>query len=159
RFSDFRGENDIWILLFILVIQIQSRFQPMNPFVDKHSLAMLFVRFPGCFRRIYSRLDNLLSYDRGLGRCNSLDGHHFPLPLFCAVVSVYEQLLCGMMYILGVWIRVAAAIMIFNFAVPLIGVHIGDAYPPAFPAIIILCNSVVLLLLGSGRLSLRPTRH
>ncbi|HEY8512663.1 MAG TPA: DoxX family protein [Cyclobacteriaceae bacterium] len=131
----------------------------MNPVPDKHSLAMLFIRIPVGFHLIYGVVDNVVSWERMLEFRDFLDGHHFPLPLFCAVVSVYAQLLCGMMYILGVWIRVAAAIMIFNFAVALIGVHIGDAYPPAFPAIIILCNSVVLLLLGSGRLSLRPTRH
>ncbi|MDV3307500.1 MAG: DoxX family protein [Cyclobacteriaceae bacterium] len=116
-------------------------------------VAMLFLRIPVGFHLIYGVVDNVVSWERMLEFRDFLQAHHFPLPLACAVVSVYAQLLCGLMYILGIRIRVAAAIMIINFTIALIGVHIGDAYPPAFPALIILSSSVVFLLLGGGRWS------
>ena len=118
-------------------------------------IAMLLLRLPVGFHLIYGVVDNVVSWERLLEFRDFLHGHNFPLPLVCAVVSVYAQLLCGIMYMLGIRIRLAAAIMIFNFMVALIGVHIGDAYPSAFPAIIILATSIVFLLLGGGRWSIK----
>lgn len=118
-------------------------------------IAMLFIRIPVGFHLIYGVIDNVVSWERMLEFRDFLEAHHFPLPLMSAVISVYVQLLCGIMYILGIRIRIAAAIMIINFIVALVGVHLGDAYPPAFPAIIILSTSVVLFLLGGGRWSVK----
>src|SRR5690606_40296827 len=94
-------------------------------------VAMLFLRIPVGFHLIYGVVDNVVSWERMLEFRDFLHGHNFPLPLACAVVSVYAQLLCGIMYMLGIRIRLAAAILIFNFMVALIGVHIGDAYHSA----------------------------
>jgi putative oxidoreductase len=114
-------------------------------------IAMLFIRIPVGFHLIYGVVDNVVSWERMLEFRDFLQAHGFAFPLVCAIVSVYVQLICGIMYIFGIQVKIAAALMIFNFTVALIGVHIGDAYPPAFPAIIILSTSVVLFLLGAGR--------
>ncbi len=116
--------------------------------------APLFIRVPVGFHLIYGTQDNVFSWERMLEFQGFLAANGFPISLVCAIVSVYAQFICGIFYLLGYKIRWAAIVMIINFIVAIIGVHIGDSYPAVFPAIMMLCTSVFLLLNGAGKFAL-----
>jgi putative oxidoreductase len=82
-----------------------------------------------------------------------LANHHFPLPLVCAYVSSIAQVACGYCYILGLFTRPAAAVMVVNFSVALGMVHWGMPYPRQALALLMLFPSIFLLLHGPGRLA------
>ena len=121
---------------------------------DFQDYAPLFIRLPIGFHLIYGTQDNVFSWSRMLEFREFLDVNGFPVPLLCALVSVYAQFICGALYILGYRVRPAACVMIFNFIVALVMVHSGDSYPVMFPAIMMLFGSLYLLLNGPGRFSL-----
>ena len=78
---------------------------------------------------------------------------HIPLPLISAYVSVYAQLICGALFILGIWVRAAALLMIINFIVAIIAAHLTDPIVKSFSAWALLAISISLLFEGGGRLS------
>src|SRR3989337_2408247 len=79
------------------------------------------------FRLVYGVQDNVLSWEHMTRFSDFLREFHFPFPMICAVVSVYLQLLAGIMIIFGFRIRYAAVLMIINFIVALIMVHRHDS--------------------------------
>ena len=76
------------------------------------------------------------------------------MPTMRAYISSGAQVVCGILYMLGLFTRPAAAIMVINFVVALVMVHWGQAYPRQFPALMMLCTSIFLLLHGPGRVAL-----
>ncbi len=123
----------------------------LNQFFDQYQVyGAIFIRLLLGFHLIYGVQDNVLSWDRMLEFEAFLAQHGFPLSLFCAVVSVYAQLICGLLFILGAFVRAAALVMIFNFIVALMMVHLGDVYPSLFPALAMLLGSAFLLFNGAG---------
>jgi putative oxidoreductase len=79
---------------------------------------------------------------------------HFPLPSVMAYVSAGAQVVCGILYMAGLFTRPAAAAMVVNFVLALVMVHWGQPYPRQALALIMLCTSLFLLLHGPGRLAL-----
>jgi putative oxidoreductase len=85
--------------------------------------------------------------------------NHFPAPTVSAYVSAGAQVLCGILFMLGLFTRPAAAVMVFNFVVALLMVHWGQPYPRQALALMMLCTSIFLLLHGPGRLALDNLRR
>src|SRR5262249_54012735 len=83
-----------------------------------------------------------------------LTRNHFPLPPVMAYVSAGAQVVCGILYMGGLFTRWAAAVMVFNFVLSLVMVHWGQPYPRQAMALIMLCRSLFLLLHGPGHLAL-----
>ena len=83
-----------------------------------------------------------------------LTRNHFPMPSVLAYVSAGAQVVCGILYMAGLFTRHAAAVMVFNFVLALVMVHWGQPYPRQAMALIMLCTSLFLLLHGPGRLAL-----
>ncbi len=79
---------------------------------------------------------------------------HLPAPVFSAYVSAYADFICGVLYILGLWARPAAIIMIINFTVALLAAHLQDSVIGAFSAWALLAISLCILFEGAGRFSL-----
>jgi putative oxidoreductase len=119
-----------------------ARFTPYAP---------LPIRLLLGWHLVYGVQDNVLSYARMLEFRDFLLQNGFPVPLLSAHVSVYVQLLCGVSYLAGLFTRVAAGLMIFNFVVALLMVHVGGPYVAAFPALVMLGGAIFLLLNGPGR--------
>lgn len=117
--------------------------------------ADIFIRLAIGFHLIYGTQDNVFSWERMLEFKAFLEAHGMVFPLFAAITSVYAQFICGILYILGWQVRLAAVIMIFNFIVALLLVHFGDTYPNAFPAIMMLAGSLFLLLNGDGEFNIK----
>lgn len=84
--------------------------------------------------------------------------NHFPLPSVMAYISAGAQVVCGILFMLGLFTRWAAAVMVFNFVLALVMVHWGQPYPRQAMALIMLCTSLFLLLHGPGRLALDGLR-
>lgn len=127
----------------------------MNTFLDRHAaLAPTFLRVVVGFHLVYGTLDNVTSWHRMVEFAGFLAGHGFPLPLAGAVVSAWCQFLAGLLFLLGLWVRPAAAVMILNFLAALAIAHRGDPYPAMAPAFFMLFGSASLLFSGPGRWSL-----
>lgn len=117
-------------------------------------LADLPIRITIGFHLIYGTQDNIFSWNRMLEFSHFLESFGMPLPLTSAVISVYAQFFCGMLYIIGWKVRYAGAVMTFNFIVAILLVHLSDPYPNIYPAISMLAGSLFLVLQGAGRISL-----
>jgi putative oxidoreductase len=83
-----------------------------------------------------------------------LTRNQFPMPWLMAYISAGSQVVCGILFMAGLFTRYAAAVMVFNFIVALAMVHWGQPYPRQAMALIMLCTSLFLLLHGPGRLAL-----
>src|SRR5688500_5408120 len=59
---------------------------------------------------------------------------HLPLPLISSYLSVYAQLICGILFIIGLWVRPAAIIMIINFIVAIVAAHLNEPILKSFAA-------------------------
>lgn len=123
-------------------------------FLENHKeYGVIFIRLIVGFHLIYGTQDNVLSYARMQEFAEFLLLRGVPLPLFSAFLSAYAQFICGILFILGAWIRLAAVVMIINFIAALVIAHSGDSYPNMFPALVMLAAACFFLLHGAGNLS------
>ena len=79
---------------------------------------------------------------------------HIPVPIISAYVSVYAQFICGILFVLGLWVRPAAIIMAFNFTVAVIAANLDKGIEKSFAAWILFAVSVLLMFTGAGKISL-----
>jgi putative oxidoreductase len=126
-------------------------------FKQRKEIGALFIRLMAGFHLIYGVQDNVFSWERMVEFRNFLEANAFPFPLFCAVLSVYAQLICGLFFIFGLFTRPAALIMVINFVIAITMIHIGGPYPAAFPAIAMLSSALFLLFNGPGTLAVDKT--
>lgn len=127
-------------------------------FEQRASYGAIFLRIVLAWRLIYGTLDNILSWERMLEFRDYLDGRGLIFPLVAAVVSVSAQFVCGLLYLVGAYVRYAAMIMVVNFSFALLIAHIGDAFLNAFDALVMLFGSCCLVFLGAGKLSVDHRR-
>jgi putative oxidoreductase len=122
-------------------------------FKDKAYIAPVFIRLLIGFHLVYGTHDKIFDMEamRNIGAYFQSIG--IPAPMFSAYVSAGAQLLCGVCYLLGAFVRPAALMMVFNFVVAILFAHIGDAYQALFPALTMLLGSLFLLFNGAGRFS------
>ena len=114
---------------------------------------VIFIRLIVGFHLIYGTQDNVFSYARMEEFAAFLSARGVPFPLFSAFLSAYAQFICGILFIVGLATRYAAAVMIINFVAALIIAHIGDTYPNMFPALMMLAAACFFLLHGAGKLA------
>jgi len=100
---------------------------------------------------IYGVQDNVFSYERMEEFAQFLAARNVPFPLFAAFLSAYTQFICGIMIILGAWIRAAAVPFIINFIAALIIAHRGDSFRGMFPALMMLFAGLFFLFHGAGK--------
>lgn len=124
--------------------------------ISSPDLALLLLRLAFGYRLIYGTIDNIINWERMLEFKDFLANHHFPLPLACAIISVYAQFFAGVSWILGYQIKWSSLLMIFNFSVALAAVHLinDDDYLTSSAAIHLLVVSTVFFLTGSGKYKL-----
>jgi putative oxidoreductase len=77
-----------------------------------------------------------------------------PLPLLAAHISAYAQFVCGVLYVLGLFVRPAALVMVINFVAALVIAHLDTPLDAARLALCMLFSSLFLLFNGAGALSL-----
>lgn len=118
---------------------------------SRKEYGMFFVRLIVGFHLIHGTADNIFSWARMIEFRDFLDGRGVPFPLFSAHLSAYAQFICGILYILGLFVRPAALVMIVNFICALLIAHRTGGYPPAALALIMLFSSAALLVHGPGK--------
>jgi putative oxidoreductase len=119
----------------------------------------LFIRLIVGYRLVWGTVDNVFSYGRMLEFSDFLAGQGVPFPLFAAFVSAYAQFICGLLFVAGAFTRPAAAVMIINFVVALVLVHIGQPFLENYDALVMLFGAAFLLLHGPGLLSVDSRRE
>ena len=117
----------------------------------RREYGLFFIRLVIGFHLIYGTADNLFSWPRMLEFRDFLAARGTPWPLISAHVSAYAQFICGILYILGAFIRPAAAVMIVNFICAILIAHRAGGYPPAALALIMLFASLGFLIHGAGK--------
>jgi putative oxidoreductase len=123
-------------------------------FDDRKDIGVLLLRLFVGVRLIYGVIDNVTSWEHMIKFRDFLQQFNFPIPLVAAIVSVYAQLLAGVMFILGWKIRFAAILMIINFLIAILMVHWGEKLEPMTPALAILFISILFFFQGAGKYSL-----
>jgi putative oxidoreductase len=129
-----------------------------NWFEKRREFGMFFVRLVVGVHLIVGTADNVFSWARMLEFRDFLASRGVPFPLFGANLSVYAQLICGILFILGLFIRPAAVVMIVNFICALLIAHRVGGYQPASGALFMLFSSIAFLIHGAGRPALFTAR-
>ena len=106
------------------------------------------------FTLVYGTQDNVFDHERMLEFRDFLSTNGFPFPLFNAHLSAYAQFICGILIFAGLATRPAAAVMILNFVVALLMVHVGLPFSANIAPLAMLFGSLFLLFNGSGPLAL-----
>ncbi len=127
-------------------------------FESRYAFGIIFLRMVAGWRLIAGVAD----YAFGVKPISEVAGFfeqlHIPLSTVSATVSVYAQLVCGILFLIGLWVRPAALIMIVNFIVAILAAHTHDPIEKSFAAWALLAMSVCLLFMGRGKLSLESIR-
>ena len=124
-------------------------------FFERHrEKGAFFVRLVVGFILVYGTQDNVFSNGRMLEFRDFLAARGVPLPLLAAHVSAYAQFVCGILYVLGLFVRPAALVMIINFVAALVIAHLDTPLDAARLALCMLFSSLFLLFNGAGALSL-----
>ncbi len=124
----------------------------VTAWLDKNKdLGLFLLRLFVGIRLLYGVVDNIADWGRMIEFRNFLEHQGFPLPLVSAMISVYAQFLSGLMIIIGFKIRLAAALMIINFLVALVMVHLHDSFEGMTPALAMLFSSILFLFYGAGK--------
>ena len=122
-------------------------------FEQRKEYGAIFLRLVIGWRLIDGTQDNVFSWERMIEFKDFLEQHGVPSPLLAAHVSVYAQFLCGVLYMVGAFVRPAAVVMIVNFIAALIIAHIGLTFEQSFDALMMLFGSVFFLFYGAGKIS------
>ena len=120
---------------------------------QNRDIGVLLLRLFIGIRLIYGVIDNVFSWKHMLQFRDFLQQFNFPVPIASAVVSVYAQLVAGIMIVLGWKIRIAAIFMIINFLVAIIMVHWGESFEAMTPPLAIIFSCFVFLFRGADKYS------
>jgi len=120
----------------------------------RRELAPLILRLFFAFVLIYGTQDNVFSHARMIEFRDFLAKNGFPLPMASAYLSAYAQFLCGTLLLVGFLTRIAAAVMVINFIIALIGVHVGLPFNANIAPLAMLVMGVFFVLYGAPRYSL-----
>jgi putative oxidoreductase len=127
-------------------------------FERRKESGVIILRFLIGWRLIDGTHDNVFSWDRMIEFRDFLEQRGVIYPLFAAHLSVYAQFLCGILFILGWFIRPAAIVMMLNFVAALIIAHIGTTFQQSFDALTMLFGSLFFLIHGAGKYSVDEIR-
>ena len=123
-------------------------------FFERHrEKGAFFVRLVVGFVLVYGTQDNVFSNERMVEFRDFLAARRVPLPLLSAYLSAYAQFLCGILYVLGLFVRPAALVMVINFVAALVIAHLDAPLDAARLALCMLFSSLFLLFNGAGALS------
>ena len=123
--------------------------------LDRHrELGTLILRVFFGVTLVYGTQDNVLHREHMLQFRDFVAQHGFPYPLFSAYLSAYAQFICGLLITIGALTRLASAVMIINFIVALLMVHVGLPFSSNISALAMLFCGLFFLLHGPGPLSM-----
>ena len=98
--------------------------------------------------------DNVSSAERMAEFVGFMQANGFQAAEVLAQLSVWAQFICGGLLILGLLTRWAGLVMMLNFIVALVMVHLGDPFRGQFPALVLIGVNFLFLTKGAGRYAL-----
>ncbi len=98
--------------------------------------------------------DNVVSSEKMTEFTKFLDGFGVPYPTLSAPLSVYAQLICGLLIVVGLQTRFVAFLMMINFMVAFFVVDRHLTMEEMTPVLAMLFGSFLLIFEGGGRFSL-----
>jgi putative oxidoreductase len=122
-------------------------------FETRKDYGAIFLRLVIGWRLIDGTQDNVFSWERMLEFRDFLEQHGVAYPLAAAHISVYAQFICGILYMLGAFVRPAAIVMVVNFMAALAIAHIGTTFQQSFDALMMLFGSLFFMFYGAGKIS------
>lgn len=127
---------------------------------NKHIGIFILRLFIG-LRLLYGVIDNIFSWERMIEFSKFLEANDFPFPIMSALVSVYVQFLGGILILIGYKIRLASFVLVINFLIALLFVHIkaNDSIEGMTPALAMLFSCLTFLFTGADKLSLDNNKH
>ena len=120
----------------------------------RRDLAPLILRLFLAFVLIYGTMDNVFSRARMIEFRDFLAANGFPWPMASAHLSAYAQFITGVLLVLGLWTRPAAAIVVVNFIVAIAMVHLGLPFNANIAPLAMLVCATFFVLYGAPRYSL-----
>lgn len=119
-------------------------------------IGLLLLRLFIGTRLIYGVVDNVFSWEHMERFAGFLQSYGFPFPLASAIISVYVQLVSGLLLLVGYKVRLASFVLVVNFTVAVVFVHIlsQDSVEGTTPALAMLFGAGTLMFTGAGRLRL-----
>ena len=106
--------------------------------------------FVGVFL-VWGVLDNVISAERMDEFVRFMRANGFPSPRVLAPLSVYAQLVCGALLIVGLLTRLASIAMCGHFIIAVAMVHWEQDFRAQWPALILVFVSAYFALHGGGR--------
>jgi putative oxidoreductase len=103
---------------------------------------------------IYGTYDNVMSAERMAEFVGFLEAHRFVMPELMAPLSVWAQIVCGILLVLGLVTRWAGLVVAFNFVVAVWMVHWPEDFRGWWPAIVLVFLGLHFACRGGGRWSL-----
>jgi putative oxidoreductase len=136
-----------------------NAFQKIDHYFSlRKDYGIIFLRLVIGWRLIDGTQDNVFSWARMLEFRDFLEQHGVAYPIVAAVVSVYAQFICGILYIIGAFIRPAAVLMVINFIAALLIAHVGQSFLQTFDAWMMLSGALFFLFSGAGKISIDEWR-
>jgi putative oxidoreductase len=130
------------------------RYTRFTHFLDaRKDYAIIALRMLIGWRLIDGTQDNVFSAERMLEFRDFLNHHGVIYPLIAAYLSVYAQFLCGIFFIAGAFMRLAAIVMVVNFIAALLIAHIGLTFEQSFDAWAMLAAALYFIFSGAGKIS------
>lgn len=125
-------------------------------FKGKEDVGILLLRIFTGSRLLYGVVDNMINWRNMMEFSYYLQSFGFPFPTINALLSVYIQFLAAISILFGYRFRIFSALMIFNFLIALIFVHIPlkDTVEEMTPALAILFVNLSFVFTGAGKFSL-----
>lgn len=120
--------------------------------------APVVLRLFVAFVLIYGTADNVFSGERMAEFRDFVARHGFPYPLASARLSAYAQFATGILLALGLWTRIAAAVVVVNFVVALLMVHLRLPFSANVAPLAMLVGGLFFVLHGAPSLSLDARR-
>jgi putative oxidoreductase len=114
-------------------------------------MAIVFLRVFFAAILIYGTQDNVFSNAQMMEFRDFLDRQGFPLPLASAYLTVYAQFVCGILIAMGALTRPAGLLMVINFVVALVMVHVGLPFSANIAPMSMLGLAIFFAIHGSGR--------
>ena len=148
--TSIRVSNTLAVLGSKVLLQEMERFLSSKTYIGIFVLR-LFVGL----RLLYGVIDNVLNGERMIEFAEFLNAHHFPFPLVSAALSVYVQFVGSIFILIGFKIRITSIILVFNFLVALIFVHlqINDTVEGMTPALAMLFGCLTFVFTGGEKVS------
>ncbi len=128
-------------------------------FESKKEYGAIFLRLVIGFRLVEGMWNIVFNWQQLVGIKDFFAQINLPVPMISAIVAVYAEFICGIFFIIGLWVREVALIMIINFIVAIAVVDIHNSFEEGFAAWVIIAASIFFLFYGAGKISIDEWRR